>query len=276
VLLMMPTGRIAGISGILAGCFALVAGDRFWRLTFIAGLIVAPMASGLAGYPLPKPLMSMSWATIVLAGFLVGLGARIGGGCTSGHGVCGIARLSIRSMIATGVFMGTAMIVVAIVRHGLGAFMLPVASFGCGLIFGAGLLLTGMTQPAKVLGFLDVLEVWDPTLAFVMAAALLVSFVGFRFARQRAKPVLAAEHLWPTRTEIDPPPLIGSALFGVGWGLVGLCPGPALVNLATLMPQVIVFVVAMAAGLLTKDLWDKLGSTGLALGTKTTAIGSDG
>jgi uncharacterized membrane protein YedE/YeeE len=153
--------------------------------------------------------------------------------------------------------------------------MLPVASFGCGLIFGAGLLLSGMSQPAKVLGFCDVFGVWDPTLAFVMAAALLVSFVGFRVARQQAKPILAAEHMWPARTDVDAPLLIGSALFGVGWGLVGLCPGPALVNLATLMPQVIVFVVAMAAGLMTKDLWDKLGSDGFVVGTKTSAFGND-
>ena len=151
--------------------------------------------------------------------------------------------------------------------------MLPVASFGCGLIFGAGLLLSGMTQPAKVLGFLDVFGMWDPTLAFVMAAALLVSFIGFRFARQRAKPVLAAEYSWPTRTDIDPSLLMGSALFGIGWGLVGLCPGPALVNLATLMPQVFVFVLAMAAGLVTKDLWDK---SRAGVGTKTPSIVSDG
>jgi uncharacterized membrane protein YedE/YeeE len=154
--------------------------------------------------------------------------------------------------------------------------MLPVASFVCGLLFGVGLLLSGMTQPAKVLGFLDVFGVWDPTLAFVMAAALVVSFVGFRVARQRAKPVLAPEHLWPTRTDIDPPLLIGSALFGVGWGLVGLCPGPALVNLATLMPQVVAFVLAMAAGLVAKDLWDKFGRAGLRLDTKTPSIVSDG
>jgi uncharacterized protein len=151
--------------------------------------------------------------------------------------------------------------------------MLPLASFVCGLLFGVGLLVSGMTQPAKVLGFLDVFGVWDPTLAFVMAAALLVSFVGFRVARSRAKPVLAAEHLWPTRTEIDPPLVIGSALFGVGWGLAGLCPGPALVNLATLMPQVVVFVLAMAAGLVTKALWDKFGA---GLGTNAPSIVSDG
>jgi uncharacterized protein len=120
VLLMVFTGRIAGISGILTGCFALIGGDKVWRVAFIAGLISAPVASGLVGHPLPTPLMPMSWAIIVLAGFLVGLGARIGGGCTSGHGVCGIARLSIRSIIATATFMATAMVVVAIMRHGLG------------------------------------------------------------------------------------------------------------------------------------------------------------
>jgi uncharacterized membrane protein YedE/YeeE len=151
--------------------------------------------------------------------------------------------------------------------------MLPLASFVCGLLFGIGLLVSGMTQPTKVLGFLDVFGVWDPTLAFVMAAALVVSFVGFRIARQRSKPALATAHLWPTRTDIDQSLLIGSAFFGVGWGLVGLCPGPALVNLATLMPQVVVFVLAMAAGLITKDLWDKFGAR---LGTKTPSIVSDG
>ncbi len=151
--------------------------------------------------------------------------------------------------------------------------MLALASFVCGLLFGFGLFVSGMTQPAKVLGFLDVFGVWDPTLAFVMAAALLVSFVGFRVARQRAKPVLAAECLWPNRTDIDRPLLIGSALFGVGWGLVGLCPGPALVNLATLMPQVVVFVLAMAAGLVAKDLWDQFRAS---VGTKAPSIVSDG
>ena len=151
--------------------------------------------------------------------------------------------------------------------------MLALASFVCGLLFGFGLFVSGMTQPAKVLGFLDVFGGWDPTLVLVMAAALLVSFVGFRVARQRAKPLLAAKHLWPTRTDIDPPLLTGSALFGAGWGLVGLCPGPALVNLATLMPQVVVFVLAMAAGLVAKDVWDKFRAS---VGTKAPSIVSDG
>ena len=134
--------------------------------------------------------------------------------------------------------------------------MVALASFICGLIFGFGLLISGMTQPAKVLGFLDIFGRWDPTLAFVMAAALVVSGIGFALVRRRRRPVLAAQHQWPTRTDIDRPLVIGSALFGIGWGLVGLCPGPALVNLAGLMPRVMVFVLAMASGMIIKDLWE--------------------
>jgi uncharacterized membrane protein YedE/YeeE len=133
--------------------------------------------------------------------------------------------------------------------------MLTIASLTCGFIFGLGLLISGMVQPAKVLGFLDIFGAWDPSLAVVMAAALAVSNAGFALARRRQKPILAPRSLWPLKTEIDPPLVIGSALFGVGWGLVGLCPGPALENLATLSPRVIAFVVAMAAGILVHDLW---------------------
>jgi uncharacterized membrane protein YedE/YeeE len=120
VLLMMLTGRIAGISGILGGCLTLAAGDKVWRFAFVVGLILAPVASSLLGYPLPTPDMPSSWVMIVIAGLLVGFGARLGGGCTSGHGVCGIARLSARSIAATVIFMASAVVVVAIMRHGFG------------------------------------------------------------------------------------------------------------------------------------------------------------
>jgi uncharacterized membrane protein YedE/YeeE len=120
VLLMMLTGRIAGISGIFGGCLMLSAGDKVWRFAFIMGLILAPVASGLLGHPLPTPDMPASWVMIAIAGLLVGFGARLGGGCTSGHGVCGIARLSARSIVATVIFMATAIVVVAIMRHGFG------------------------------------------------------------------------------------------------------------------------------------------------------------
>jgi uncharacterized membrane protein YedE/YeeE len=134
---------------------------------------------------------------------------------------------------------------------------MALASFVCGLIFGFGLLVSGMTQPVKVLGFLNIFGRWDPTLAFVMAAALVVSGIGYALLRQRKRPVLAAQYLRPTRTDIDRRLVVGSVLFGIGWGLVGLCPGPALVNLAGLMPSVMVFVLAMAAGMIIKDLWDR-------------------
>ena len=120
VLLMLLNGRVAGISGILGGALAMSAGDKVWRLAFIAGLIVAPIVVGLFDHPLPKPQMPDSWLLIVAAGILIGFGARCGGGCTSGHGVCGIARLSARSIAATAIFMVSAIIVVAIIRHGFG------------------------------------------------------------------------------------------------------------------------------------------------------------
>ena len=120
MMLMMLIGRIAGISGILGGCLALAPGKKNWRVAFIGGLILAPVASGLLGYSVPVPQMPASWTMIVSAGLLIGFGSRLGGGCTSGHGVCGVARLSTRSILATALFMTTAIAVVAIMRHGFG------------------------------------------------------------------------------------------------------------------------------------------------------------
>jgi len=131
---------------------------------------------------------------------------------------------------------------------------LILACFGCGLIFGAGLLISGMTQPEKVLGFLDIFGAWDATLAFVMAGAVAVSAAGFALARRRGAPVLAATYHWPTRSDIDAPLVMGAVLFGIGWGLVGICPGPALVNLAGFSLPIVVFVAAMALGMLGYEL----------------------
>jgi uncharacterized protein len=135
--------------------------------------------------------------------------------------------------------------------------MLVVAALICGLIFGWGLLISGMVQPAKVLAFLDVFGAWDPSLAIVMIAALAVSTLGFMLAKRRKRPILATQSLWPTKTGIDRPLALGSVLFGIGWGLVGLCPGPALENLSTMSPRVIAFLVAMAAGMVLHDFWQE-------------------
>jgi uncharacterized membrane protein YedE/YeeE len=116
-LLMLLTGRIAGVSGILGGALGRATPDTYWRLAFIAGLILAPLTATFAGYPLIEPTMPTSYGIILAAGLLVGFGARMGGGCTSGHGVCGIARISPRSIAATAIFMMTAVMTVAIMRH---------------------------------------------------------------------------------------------------------------------------------------------------------------
>jgi uncharacterized protein len=120
VLLMLLSGRVAGISGIFGGLLQLRGNDRGWRIAFIAGLILAPVIGGLLGYGMTPPQLPASWAVIVAAGLLVGFGARLGGGCTSGHGICGIGRLSARSIAATIVFMMTAIVTVAVTRHLLG------------------------------------------------------------------------------------------------------------------------------------------------------------
>lgn len=120
VLLMLLTGRIAGISGIFAGLLDRDSGDKDWRIAFIAGLILAPVIAGLIGYPMPSPQLPANWIVIVAAGLLVGFGTRLAGGCTSGHGICGIARLSGRSITATVVFMLTAIATVAVTRHMFG------------------------------------------------------------------------------------------------------------------------------------------------------------
>jgi uncharacterized protein len=118
--LMLLTGRLAGVSGILGGLLQASPADRGWRIAFVAGLIAAPLLATLAGAPLPRPAMTSNLALVAAAGLLVGFGSRMGNGCTSGHGVCGFARLSVRSIAATIIFMVTAVVTVALLRHGLG------------------------------------------------------------------------------------------------------------------------------------------------------------
>jgi uncharacterized protein len=123
------------------------------------------------------------------------------------------------------------------------------ASLVCGIVFGLGLAISGMMNPAKVIGFLDVTGSWDPTLAFVMGGALLVAVPAYRLILGRGHPVLAGGFSLPTNTRLDTPLILGSALFGVGWGLVGFCPGPAVAAVVTGLPTVLGFVAAMLTGM---------------------------
>ncbi|WP_114944037.1 DUF6691 family protein [Microvirga calopogonii] len=126
---------------------------------------------------------------------------------------------------------------------------LILSAFASGLLFGLGLIVSQMVNPAKVLGFLDIFGRWDPSLALVMGGAVAVSALGTLIARRRGVPVLAPRLEIPTRRDLDPRLIGGAALFGVGWGLVGLCPGPALVGLTFGPWQVFVFVAAMIVGM---------------------------
>lgn len=122
-----------------------------------------------------------------------------------------------------------------------------------GLLFGAGLALGGMTDPGKVVAFLDVTGAWDPSLAFVMGSALLVTFPVFAWVRRSARPLFAERFQLPTRRDLDPQLLLGAALFGIGWGIAGLCPGPAIANLAAGSPEILLFVATMVAGMWLRD-----------------------
>ena len=124
-----------------------------------------------------------------------------------------------------------------------------------GLIFGLGLLVSGMANPHKVLGFLDLAGPWDPSLAMVMGGAVAVGLVGFAWARKRQRSLLGEPMQLPTRKDIDAPLVIGSALFGIGWGLAGYCPGPALVGITAGMTSAIIFSAAMLAGMVLFGLW---------------------
>jgi uncharacterized membrane protein YedE/YeeE len=124
------------------------------------------------------------------------------------------------------------------------------SAFAVGLLFGLGLLVSGMADPAKVLAFLDVTGRWDPSLAFVMAGAVAVSATGYLVARRRGRPLLASRLEIPNRRDLDPRLIAGAAVFGIGWGLAGLCPGPALTLLTVAPAQAVTFVVAMVVGML--------------------------
>ena len=127
-----------------------------------------------------------------------------------------------------------------------------------GVLFGAGLLISGMTRPQKVIGFLDLFGAWDASLMFVMVGAIAVHFVAYRLIRGRSAPLLAPKFSLPTRRDVDLRLIAGAALFGVGWGLGGYCPGPAVTSLATSTTAVLVFVGAMLLGMFSAQRLDAL------------------
>ena len=124
----------------------------------------------------------------------------------------------------------------------------------CGMLFGVGLSLSGMTDPQVVLGFLDLFGAWDPALLLVMMGAVPTAYIGYRWVFKRSHPVFASQFYLPTQQAIDKPLLLGALLFGVGWGLIGLCPGPAIASLAYGRAEIVVFIMSMVMGKLVVGL----------------------
>jgi uncharacterized membrane protein YedE/YeeE len=140
-------------------------------------------------------------------------------------------------------------------KTGVTLMLASITALISGLIFGLGLLLSGMGNPAKVQSFLDFFGLWDPSLALVMGGAIAVGIIAFTWAKTRSNALLGNAMQLPTSQSVDGRLITGSAMFGVGWGLAGFCPGPALMNLATLQPEVWLFVAAMLVGMLAQHIW---------------------
>ncbi len=124
-----------------------------------------------------------------------------------------------------------------------------ISEFAVGLVFGLGLILAGMTDPGKVIGFLDLAGAWDPSLAFVMGGAIAVAVAAFALARKRTQSFFGGAMHLPNRSDIDQRLIVGSLVFGAGWGIAGFCPGPAIVSLAAGQPKALLFVLAMLVGM---------------------------
>ncbi len=135
--------------------------------------------------------------------------------------------------------------------------MIAIAALIAGLVFGLGLILSGMGNPAKVQNFLDIFGTWDPSLGLVMGGAIAVGLIAFTWAKRRKTSALGEPMQLPTATVVDRKLLTGAAMFGAGWGLAGFCPGPAVMNLTTLQMEVWLFVAAMLAGMVLQHVTAK-------------------
>ncbi|WWC58631.1 uncharacterized protein I303_101175 [Kwoniella dejecticola CBS 10117] len=281
--LLEDTGRVFGVSGIVDG--AVFGSHERWQWGIIVGLLAGPAfsyATGLQAYYPGNALHSIAQiglGRLGLAGALVGFGSRLGSGCTSGHMLCGVSRLSPRSLIATITFFATAVLSAKLFPLGpssnlsdpaipayaytldqpsfaaiavfigliaglkiayaaLSRYVLSTASFRStpyvlsGLMFSIGLSMSGMSDPAKVLGFLRLFDLtqFDPSLALIMLSGVLLNGIHYARLKHTAKARFPWES-WrvPTRKDVGSKLILGSAAFGVGWGLIGICPGPALV-----------------------------------------------
>ena len=305
-------GKITGISGAIFRCITLT--DFSYNFAFITGMIFIssflkcffdPMAppetvdSPIFMETTSKFVGDLSIIGFMLAGFLVGFGAKMANGCTSGHGVCGLPRLSKRSIVAIILFMVFG-ILMATVRYylpflrpssyafnvwetsvinigvlvlsilGLGANLWKsyrsgiqdkvrdiLVSFIIGALFSFGLIQSGMLQRHVVVEFLILGKVWNYQLAFVLATAVGINLFTFNFILKKlTRPRYKENFDLPTKTEVDNKLCVGSAIFGLGWGLAGICPGPCVIACYLYCPQILAFTIFLCIGMYIENLFD--------------------
>lgn len=291
-------GRITGMSGILYGF--LTFNEIIWRFSLLLGMIwissLFRFAAGKNSWwfdSAEENLKNLSFLGFAISGFLVGFGTKMANGCTSGHGVCGLPRLSIRSFVAVGVFctfgIGTAtlrfyenffyqtegvqtadeinsqnfhiifFIVMSAILIVFFTYLIIrkewedirefIISFFTGVLFSLGLVISGMNRRRKVIGFLTLYDGWDPSLMFVLFTSVVLNFILFNVMfKYQPTPVYANKYNIPTNNAIDLKLIIGSALFGIGWGISGLCPGPMIVTFFVYIPHLLIFLGTCIAG----------------------------
>lgn len=261
---LSEAGKTVGFSSI---AYNAVMNPKPYEVTIVAGMLasVAFISIVLPEYIPPAPPSSL--ARSVISGLLVGIGTYWGSGCTSGHMLCGLSRLRLRSLVATIVFSASAMFMVnyfdlapscgdvpcssfpsvedendrwkvgAIVAVGLFVSKARInalfTGFKVGLLFGLGLLISGMANPSKPLGFLALFdpEKFDPSLSMIILFAVLPNIIEWQLIlRSEPKPKFEDEYDLPSSNSISPKFLLGCAIFGIGWGLQGVCPGPGILN----------------------------------------------
>ena len=305
-------GKITGISGALFRCITLT--DFSYNFSFIIGMIFISSFIKCFFDPMvpPKTVDSpiffestskfvgdLSIIGFIIAGFLVGFGAKMANGCTSGHGVCGLPRLSKRSFVAIGLFMIFG-ILMATIRYyipflrpssyafnvwetpviNIGMLVLSIAgfcanlwnvyksgikdkvrdilvSFGIGCLFAFGLMESGMLQRHVVIEFLILGKVWNYQLAFVLGTAVGINFLTFNYILNKiTRPRFKENFDLPTKTEVDNKLCVGSAIFGLGWGLAGICPGPAVIACYLYCPQILAFFIFLCIGMYIESIFD--------------------
>lgn len=318
--MMLLTGKVTGLSGIAEGMLSVKGED--WNFTYITGLCSAGVLLAISRPESFGDTSTLSSATLFTAGMITGFGTRLSGGCTSGHGLCGLPRRSPRSLAAVLTFMTTGAItayltnvpeyramlenntndvigplIPSIFASVAGLYVslnfremknkvvkffsataephtgnsihsnhMHLVAVATSLAFGLGLGVSGMCNPARVIKFLDFsgADGWDPTLASVLGGGVMVTFAAFHFFKYSETPVVLhpKEHLGnalkigmvPANLVIDWKLLLGSALFGVGWGMAGMCPGPAMVAAGANIPAALKFVPSMFVGMILKEL----------------------